>query len=66
VCNGHNALPSLPEIPNEDEFEGIKIHSHDYRIPDNFKNMDVLIIGSGPSGVDICLDVARVANRVCI
>lgn len=64
VCNGHNAVPFTPDIPGTDEFVGIKMHSHDYRTPEKFKNMNVLIIGSGPSGIDICMDVAKVANQV--
>lgn len=64
VCNGHNALPFIPDIQGANEFVGIHIHSHDYRVPDHFKNMNVLIIGSGPSGIDICSDVAKVANQV--
>jgi len=64
VCNGHNAAPFTPDTPGADKFVGVKIHSHDYRIPENFENMNILIIGSGPSGIDICLDVAKVANLV--
>lgn len=65
VCNGHNALPRMPDDkPGINEFVGIQIHSHDYRVPEPFKNMNVLIIGSGPSGVDISIDVAEVANQV--
>lgn len=64
VCNGHNALPFTPDFPGKDEFDGVQIHSHDYRIPEHFINMNVLIIGSGPSGIDICFDVSKVANQV--
>lgn len=64
VCNGHNASPFIPNIPGMDEFNGIQIHSHDYRVPEHYKNMNVLIIGAGPSGVDICKDVANVAKQV--
>ncbi|XP_050419656.1 senecionine N-oxygenase-like isoform X2 [Adelges cooleyi] len=64
VCNGHNAVPSMPKIIGMNEFSGISLHSHDYRVPENFANMNVLIIGSGPSGVDISVDVAKVAKQV--
>lgn len=64
ICNGHNASPVTPDIPGKDDFEGVQIHSHDYRIPEHFTNMNVLIIGSGPSGIDICSDVSKVANQV--
>lgn len=65
VCNGHNALPRMPsDMPGMNAFVGLQIHSHDYRTPEPFKNMNVLIIGSGPSGIDISTDVAEVANQV--
>lgn len=64
VCNGHNAVPFTPNIPGANGFVGVQIHSHDYRIPEYFKNMNILIIGSGPSGIDICMDVAKVGNQV--
>lgn len=57
-------MPYTPDFPGMNGFLGVQIHSHDYRIPENFENMKTLIIGSGPSGVDICMDVAKVANQV--
>jgi len=53
-----------PDIPGMDRFQGDQIHSHDYRTPDRFKGTNVLVIGSGSSGFDICGDVAKVANQV--
>lgn len=64
VCNGHNATPSVPAIPGADGFAGDRIHSHDYRTPERFRDANVLVVGAGPSGFDICGDVAKVANRV--
>ncbi|KAH9636622.1 hypothetical protein HF086_003440 [Spodoptera exigua] len=40
------------------------IHSHDYKEPEPFRNRRVLIVGAGPSGVDIGLDVAEVAKTL--
>ena len=39
-------------------------HSHDYREPDSYKDRRVLIIGAGPSGMDIALDVANVSKTL--
>ncbi|VVC24997.1 Hypothetical protein CINCED_3A002012 [Cinara cedri] len=64
VCNGHLTLPSVPQIQGLDKFTGVHIHSHDYRAPIKFKNMNVLVIGAGPSGVDISMDVGKFANQV--
>ena len=40
------------------------IHSHSYRDPASFKDLKVLVVGAGPSGQDITLDLANHANTV--
>ncbi|KAL1456802.1 hypothetical protein WDU94_001503 [Cyamophila willieti] len=47
-----------------DLFKGLQIHSHDYRVPEPFRDQNVLVVGFGPSGVDIGLDIERVAKQV--
>lgn len=42
------------------------MHSHYYRVPDPFKNETVLIIGAGPSGKDIALEIATRAKHVIL
>lgn len=42
------------------------MHSHEYRVPDPYKNDTVLIIGAGPSGKDIMLEVATKAKHVIL
>ena len=58
VCNGHYSLPSVPELPGIDLFDGLVMHSHDYRIPEVFKNKTVAILGAAASGSDIGLEIA--------
>ncbi|KAL0869189.1 hypothetical protein ABMA27_007471 [Loxostege sticticalis] len=64
VATGHHSKPYVPNFPGESLFKGNVIHSHDYRVPDPYKCKKVLIIGSGPSGMDISLEVELVAKRV--
>lgn len=49
-----------------DEFKGIIVHSHDYRVPDPFKDKVVVCLGGAASGQDICLDIATQAKKVTI
>lgn len=42
------------------------MHSHDYRVPEIFTNKRVLVIGAGPSGMDIALEVTSVAPKVVL
>ncbi|XP_068148263.1 senecionine N-oxygenase [Drosophila tropicalis] len=64
VCNGHYTEPDLPEIEGMDLYEGEQIHSHLYRKADKFKGENVLVIGAGPSGMDIANHIRKAAKHV--
>ncbi|XP_026751560.2 senecionine N-oxygenase [Galleria mellonella] len=66
VCNGHYNTPFIPSIPGLKEFEGDVMHSHDYRVPEIFTGKKVLVVGAGPSGMDIALEVTSVSPRVTL
>ncbi|XP_059053198.1 senecionine N-oxygenase-like isoform X2 [Achroia grisella] len=64
IGTGHHSKPNMPNIPGENLFKGSIIHSHDYRVPDPYKQRRVLVIGAGPSGMDIGLEVCNVSRRL--
>uniref|UniRef100_A0A453J9N0 Flavin-containing monooxygenase n=1 Tax=Aegilops tauschii subsp. strangulata TaxID=200361 RepID=A0A453J9N0_AEGTS len=64
VCNGHFAEPRLAEIAGIDRWPGKQLHSHSYRVPNQFHAQVVVIIGYNPSGMDISRDIAGVAKEV--
>uniref|UniRef100_A0A453J9C4 Flavin-containing monooxygenase n=5 Tax=Aegilops tauschii TaxID=37682 RepID=A0A453J9C4_AEGTS len=64
VCNGHFAEPRLAEIAGIDGWPGKQLHSHSYRVPDQFHGQVVVVIGYHPSGMDISRDIAGVAKEV--
>lgn len=64
VCNGHFSTPSFPHYRDSGAFEGNQIHSHDYRRPEAFAGRKVLVVGGGPSGVDITQEIAKCAEKV--
>ncbi|XP_068669801.1 flavin-containing monooxygenase FMO GS-OX-like 7 isoform X2 [Aristolochia californica] len=64
VCNGHFVEPKIAVIPGIEKWPGKQIHSHNYRIPEPFEDQIVVIIGSGPSALDISRDIAKVAKKV--
>lgn len=65
VANGHYSVPNIPRIKGMDEFQvahpHIISHSKNYRTPDIFSGKKVIVVGNGPSGVDIGAQV----NKVC-
>lgn len=43
---------------------GSKIHSHDYKEPEVYENRRVLLIGAGPSGLDLALHLSNVTAKL--
>jgi cation diffusion facilitator CzcD-associated flavoprotein CzcO len=65
VAAGYEHTFSVPRWPGRDRFEGRLIHSAEYRSPEEFRGHDVLVVGSGSSGMEIAYDVAEAgAGRV--
>jgi len=60
----HYAEPLVPSLPGQSQFKGLVLHSHDYRHPEVFTDMNVLCLGAGPSGVDISIEIAPFAKQV--
>ncbi|XP_045776676.1 senecionine N-oxygenase-like [Maniola jurtina] len=64
IGTGHFNKPNYPDIPEEELFTGTIIHSHDYKERDRYKDRRVLIVGAGPSGLDIAINVVNVAKTL--
>jgi len=60
LATGRFSNPYTPPIPALDRYDGLRLHAHDYRDPSAFKGRRVLVIGNGPSGMDISIDAGRV------
>jgi len=66
VANGHYTKPSVPEMFQNSLFEGEIMHTHYYRRAESLAGKNVLVIGQGPSGQDISLDLLGIANSVAL
>ncbi|XP_025836607.1 flavin-containing monooxygenase FMO GS-OX-like 2 isoform X2 [Agrilus planipennis] len=66
ICNGHYNQPIYPKLPGQNKFKGRQLHSHHYRSPDPFKGNNVLVIGAGPSGLELTLKISDVAEKVVL
>ncbi len=53
VANGHFSTPNVPEFDGLDRFNGRVLHAHDFRDAVEFKDKDILIIGTSYSAEDI-------------
>lgn len=61
IANGHNWDPRWPEIPGR--FDGLVLHSSEYKTPDVLEGKRVLVVGAGNSGCDIAVESAAHAVR---
>ena len=53
VASGHFSTPNVPEFDGFDAFNGRILHAHDFRDAVEFKDKDILIIGTSYSAEDI-------------
>jgi putative flavoprotein involved in K+ transport len=65
VATGLHRRRYIPDWPGLDEFEGEFVHAREYTVPEPFAGKDVLVVGCGPTGIDIAVAVAAAgASRV--
>lgn len=57
IANGHNWDPKYPDFPGR--FDGVALHSAQYKTPDVLVDKRVLVVGAGNSGCDIAVESAQ-------
>jgi putative flavoprotein involved in K+ transport len=57
MATGVSGIPSLPHIPSLENFAGPVLHSTQYEEAADWAGRNVVVIGSGTSGHDICQDL---------
>lgn len=62
ICNGHFAQPRLPECAARLRLPWL--HCHNYRRPQPFQDQTVAVVGAGPSGTDIAVQISKHAKKV--
>ncbi|XP_060670861.1 flavin-containing monooxygenase FMO GS-OX5-like [Ziziphus jujuba] len=66
VCTGHQSVPQLPAVAGIEKWPGYQIHSHNYRVPEPFKDQIVVVIAYAASGFEISREIATEAKQVHI
>jgi dimethylaniline monooxygenase (N-oxide forming) len=64
VATGHQGVPAHP--PYRGDFTGEYLHSHDYRVPEPFRDKRVVVIGVGNSALDIASDICTVTSTTAL
>ena len=65
-AGGQQWAPYLPDISGMNDFTGRLIHSSEYKLPVEFADKRVLVIGAGNSGVDIVVDAAEYGSHAVL
>ena len=55
IASGHFSVPFIPEYEGMNNFPGRILHSHDFRDAEEFRNKNVIVLGSSYSAEDIAL-----------
>lgn len=53
VAAGHFSTPNVPYFEGIEKFKGRVTHAHDFRSADEYKGLDILVVGSSYSAEDI-------------
>lgn len=60
----HYSKPRYPDINGLQYFKGRFLHSHYYRRPEDLQEKSVLILGNGPSGQDIMVELSKYCSQI--
>ncbi len=66
-ASGPFNTPHMPDLPNDNAFQGTRLHSYHYHTPDPYAGQHVVVIGSRDSAMQIAYDLtphARVSMAV--
>ncbi|CAN7937602.1 unnamed protein product [Ixodes hexagonus] len=64
VAAGHHGFPNMPIFKGQEKFKGKITHTQSIKVPDQFKDRRVAVVGIGNSGVDAAVDACNVASEV--
>lgn len=59
LATGRFSQPYTADIPGLRDFQCTLLHAHEYRDPSQLAGMRVMVIGNGPSGLDIALETGK-------
>lgn len=59
LATGRFSQPFMADLAGIDQFKGLLLHAHEYRAPEQLAGLRIMVIGNGPSGLDIALETGQ-------
>jgi cation diffusion facilitator CzcD-associated flavoprotein CzcO len=59
IATGYNQTPRIPDWPGLDDYTGRFMHASTYHTGADHQGRDVLVVGSGNTGAEICADLCE-------
>jgi cation diffusion facilitator CzcD-associated flavoprotein CzcO len=59
LATGYNQTPKIPDWPGLETYDGRFMHASKYRTGADHRGLDVLVVGSGNTGAEICADLCE-------
>lgn len=66
IATGENSEGYIPDLPGLESFEGEIVHSKYYKSGAKYESKEVLVVGSGNSGMEIAYDLHNWGARTTI
>lgn len=66
LCHGYQTRAKQPIFEGQDKFEGVIMHSQQYRSPEQFKDKNVLVLGLHSTSGDIIPNLAPHAAKLFV
>ena len=67
IANGESSLPNMPDLPGEDKFGGVVLHSEEFgesAVITDPKIQHIAVIGAGKSSADMIYEALRAGKTV--
>jgi dimethylaniline monooxygenase (N-oxide forming) len=66
ICSGLHHVPRMPDLPGQENYKGINIHSSVLGSIEELRDKRVVVVGGGESATDLVHELAAVAKEVYI
>ncbi|TID06233.1 Dimethylaniline monooxygenase [N-oxide-forming] 5 [Colletotrichum higginsianum] len=66
LCHGYQTKPKMPSYERQEEYEGLLLHSQQFRKPEDFKGKKVVLVGLSATLSDVVSVLVKQADKVYI